>query len=374
MSSYFDSTPPSDSYNVTRPYENGANKAAPTQFRALAFNDKRKDMMGRDIDLDNMPAETKQLRSAYGPETRFDDNVTSLDQTVILNDMDTQDRTRQKQLAHMNGGKGAPVNPSTGMIQREPLKGYNNTTGQYFSMDPSGKKISNDRAVAWAEAIRAADDRKAAIVRGVNADKQIADDGKNRFDLAGRKIGLEEEIERNTNAYDMRKLEGEEQVTKFNQGETVLNSADTRRRNAQEDQIKSDEAINKMPPGSPMLKKRVADAGGEFNTEAQKRAEGLAAAAAVIGAINAGDIPVTGLASELGGVIAHANLAQPGGLGQLTTIRERLRSLAERVAASYNYDPEIVKGMLVDAVMAGQSSEKLPQYGAIKAALLGASR
>jgi hypothetical protein len=169
----------------------------------------------------------------------------------------------------------------------------------------------------------------------------------------------------------MRKLEGTEQVNKFNQGETALTSADTRRRNAQEDQIKSDEAINKMPPGSHMLKKRVADAGGEFNTEAQKRAEGLAAAAAVKGAINAGDIPVTGLASELGGVIAHANLAQPGGLGQLIPIREKLRSLAERVAASYNYDVDAIKEMMVDAVMTGQSSEKLPQYGAIKAALLG---
>jgi hypothetical protein len=374
MSSYFDSTPPSDSYNVTRPYENGANKAAPTQFRALAFNDKRKDMMGRDIDLDNMPAETKQLRSAYGPETRFDDNVTSLDRTVVLNDMNTQDKLQQDQLAHMNGGKGAPVNPSTGMIQREPLKGYNNTTGQYFSMDPSGKKISNNRAVAWAEAIRAADDRKAAIVRGVNADARLGNESASKIDINGRGMGLAEQGQVNKQALDERMLTNTEANDVFDRTETKATNDITRKGATIAQQIASDEAINAMPDASALKDTRIAAAGGVIDPTVRARAQDAAKEKAVKVAI-ADAQPIQGMVNRLGAEVASGRLYRGAvrGNSEVTKLAGAINQMAQQVAETYKYDPAAAKAMVVQAVLGNTSSEKVPFYNELMDALEGSA-
>ncbi len=163
QTSRVDQSPPENAYNVSRPLDNRVLGEVPAD-RAAAFRKKRLDMQGNVIDLDNMPADATVIKNHRSPTPQFDRNTPQVDRDYASKNM--------QDVARANG----TLDETTGYAKREPLKGYNNTTGEYFTMAAGGERVSDARAREWANRIRANDVTAAGIEERKLAAQSARDD------------------------------------------------------------------------------------------------------------------------------------------------------------------------------------------------------
>lgn len=164
FSNYTDTTAPQDAYNVTSPTSASRVLGEVPADRAAAFRKKRLDMNGNVIDLDNMPADATVIKNHRSPTPQFDRNTPQVDRDYASKNM--------QDVARANG----TLDENTGYAKREPLKGYNNTTGEYFTMAAGGERVSDARAREWANRIRANDVTAAGIEERKLAAQSLRDD------------------------------------------------------------------------------------------------------------------------------------------------------------------------------------------------------
>ena len=374
FSNYTDTTAPQDAYNVTNPTSASRVLGEVPADRAAAFRKKRLDMNGNVIDLDNMPADATVIKNSRSPTPQFDRNTPQVDRDYASKNM--------QDVARANG----TLDENTGYAKREPLKGYNNTTGEYFTMAAGGERVSDARAREWANRIRANDVTAAGIEERKLAAQSLRDDA-----LAAR-----------TERANAGKLEGDRfaETVRHNtavEGEAIKNgdvnrggvTAAEKRAQATFDQAAVTADLARADQMEPQARAAIyAKHGIALDQNEQKSAQNRVRSQRVIEDINSGMINIapykntlsaiiTKTQRRMGGIGAEANAIDLNGESAVATntdianLSKALDMEADRVAANYGVDRTDARQRLL-ASIATTMDEKTPHRLAILRALAGA--
>lgn len=374
QSLFTDTTPPDDAYNVTNPTLNGIKKDYSPSVRADAFRRKRLDMQGNVIDLNNMPADATVIKNDRGPAPQFDINTPQVDRAYASQNM--------QRLAKDNG----TLDENTGYAKRAPLKGYNDTTGEYFTMAAGGERVSDARAREWANRIRANDTTAAGIARDNR--KSLSDEAdaesKRREVVAAsqRETDKLAEIARHNKAVEDEAIRNGD----VNRGGVT---ATEKRAQATFDQAAVTADLARADQMEPQARAAIyAKHGISLDQNEQKSAQNRVRSQRVIDDINSGMINVapykntlsaiiTKTQRRMGGFGAEANAIDLNGESAVATntdianLSKALDMEADRVAANYGVDRTDARQRLL-ASIATTMDEKTPHRLAILRALAGA--